>query len=282
MSVEEDQLRRALAASEERLQGTLSDLEAARREIGQADVARDRFFAMLVHELRMPLSPILNMAQVLEEDPLLPSRHRDGVAVIRRNVELEVRLVDDLLNLTRVAYGKLELALTEIDVAGKLREVLSGFDRQIREKRLIVTMRLEAADHRVRADPVRLHQILSNLIHNAVKFTPEAGRITVRSKNTWGAHRLVLKVADNGIGIERALLQRIFQPFEQGNGDIPRRFGGLGLGLAVCKSLVEAHKGTLTARSAGQGKGAAFTVRLPLAAPPPRRKRSKLPAPGAL
>lgn len=268
MSLEEDRLRRALAASEARLRGTLLDLEAARREIGEANAARERFLAMLVHELRMPLAPVLNMAQVLEQDPLLPSWHRDGVALIRRNVELEVRLVDDLLNLTRVSYGKLELALTELDAAGKLRDVLAGFDRQVREKRLLVTLRLEASDHRIHADPVRLHQIFSNLIHNAVKFTPEGGRITVQSKNTWGSRRLVLKVADNGIGIEPALLERIFQPFEQGNGDIPRRFGGLGLGLAVCKSLVEAHKGSLTARSAGRGKGASFTVRLPLASPP--------------
>ncbi len=271
MSAEEDQLRQALAASEERLQSTLSDLAAARREAGEANVARDRFLAMLVHELRLPLTPVLIMAQILEEDPLLSSWHRDTVTTIRRNVELEARLVDDLLNLTRVAHGKLELALAEIDVAGKLREVLAGFDHQVREKRLTVALGLEASDHRVRADPVRLHQILSNLIHNAIKFTPAAGRITVRSKNTWGARRLVLTVADTGIGIEPALLQRIFQPFEQGNGEITRRFGGLGLGLAVCKSLVEAHHGTLTARSAGRGKGATFTLGLPLAAPPRSR-----------
>lgn len=265
MSGEEDRLRQALAASEERLQSTLSDLAAARREAGTANLARDRFLAMLVHELRLPLTPVLIMAQILEEDPSLSSWHRDTVATIRRNVELEARLVDDLLNLARVNHGKLELALTEIDVAGKLREVLAGFDHQMREKRLTLVLRLEASDHRVHADPVRLHQILSNLVHNAIKFTPAAGRITVQSKNT-GARRLVLRVADTGIGIEPSLLERIFQPFEQGNGEITRKFGGLGLGLAVCKSLVEAHDGTLTARSAGRGKGAVFTLGLPLAA----------------
>src|SRR4051794_4559998 len=266
---EEDRLRQALAATEERLRATLSDLEEARHEIEAQGAARERSLAVLIHELRMPLTPALLMAQLLEDDPALSLQHREAAATIRRNVELEARLVNDLFDLTRIAYDKLELALAEIDLAGKLREVLADFDRQIRDNGLAVVLRLQAADHRVHADPMRLRQILWNLIHNALKFTPRDGRITIQSKSA-GPRRLVLEVTDTGIGIEPDLLSRIFLPFEQGARDVTRRFGGLGLGLAVCKSLVEAHGGTLSARSEGRGKGAAFRLELPLAAAGPR------------
>src|SRR3954463_10959079 len=262
---EEDRLRQALAAAEERLRATLSDLAEARLEIEALGAARDRSLAVLIHELRMPLTPALLMTQLLEDDTSLSSQHREAAATIRRNIEHEARLINDLFDLTRIAYDKLELTLTEVDVAGKLREVLDDFDRQVREKGLAVVLRLQAADHRVDADPVRLRQILWNLLHNALKFTPRDGLITIRSESA-GARRLALEVTDTGIGIEPDLLQRIFLPFEQGARDVTRRFGGLGLGLAVCKSLVEAHGGTLSARSEGRGKGAAFTLELPLAA----------------
>src|SRR6185369_14609710 len=162
---EEDRLRQALAATEERLQTTLSDLAEARHEIEALGAARDRSLAVLIHELRMPLTPALLMAQLLEDDLSLSPQHRETAATIRRNVELEARLVNDLFDLTRIAYDKLELALTEVDLAGKLTEVLADFDRQAREKGLAVVLRLQAADHRVHADPVRLRQILWNLIH---------------------------------------------------------------------------------------------------------------------
>ncbi len=281
----EEELRQALAATEERLRATLLDLEQARREAGEMGAARDRSLALLVHELRMPLAPALIMAQILESDPSLSPQHRETAANIRRNIELESRLISDLFDLTRIAYDKLELALTTVDAGEKLREVLVGFDGQVREKGLAVVLRLQAVDHRVYADPVRLRQVLWNLIHNAVKFTPRDGLITVRSENT-GTRRLLLEVVDTGIGIEPDLLQRIFRPFEQGSRDVTRAFGGLGVGLAVSKSLVEAHGGTLAARSEGRGKGTVFTLDLPLAAAPPKRlpkrKTSLGPQPPAL
>jgi signal transduction histidine kinase len=264
---EEDRLRQALAATEERLRATLSDLEEARHEIEVQGAARERSLAVLIHELRMPLTPALLMARLLEDDASLSPQHRETAATIRRNVELESRLVNDLFDLTRIAYDKLELTLAEVDLAGKLREVLADFDRQVRDNGLAVVLRLQADDHRVAADPVRLRQILWNLIHNALKFTPRDGRITIRSASA-GPRRLALEVADTGIGIAPDLLQRIFLPFEQGARDVTRKFGGLGLGLAVCKSLVEAHGGTLSARSEGPGKGAAFLLELPLAGVP--------------
>jgi signal transduction histidine kinase len=124
-------------------------------------------------------------------------------------------------------------------------------------------VQLLATDHRVRADPMRLHQVLWNLLHNAVKFTPDDGRIVVRSENSQSL--LILEVADTGIGIAPDVLSRIFDPFEQGSREVTKKFGGLGIGLAVCKGLVEAHGGTLTAWSEGLGKGAVFTLQLPLA-----------------
>jgi len=259
-------LREALATSEERLKATLSELEAARRQIGDANAVKDRFLAILVHELRVPLTPMLLTAQTLEEDLSLSPQQRQQIATIRHNAELESRLVGDLLDLTRISHGKLELMLDEFEVDRKLREALAGFDAQIREKRLAVVLRLQAADHRVCADPLRLQQVFWNLFHNAFKFTPTDGRITIRSENT-GSRRLVVEVADTGIGIEPDVLPLIFHPFEQGDRAVTRKFGGLGLGLAVSKSLVEAHGGTLTAWSEGRGRGAVFTLELPLAAP---------------
>lgn len=264
LASERSRLRKALASSEERLKATLSELEAARRELGGASAVKDRFLASLVHELRVPLTPMLLTAQMLEEDLSLSPQQRQQVTTIRRNVELESRLVSDLLDLTRIAHGKLELRLTEIEVDRKLREALAGFDAQIREKRLTVVLRLQAADHRVYADPLRLQQVFWNLFHNAVKFTPAEGRILIRSENA-DARRLVVEVADTGIGIEPDALPLIFHPFEQGDRELTRTFGGLGLGLAVSKSLTEAHEGTLTAWSEGRGQGAVFTLELPLA-----------------
>ena len=258
---EETRLRRALAACEERLQSTLAELDAARR---QASEDRDRSLAVVVHELRIPLAPMLVMAEVLEGDAELSPRQREAAATIRRSIELEARLVDDLSDLTRVAFGKLQLALAETDAERKLQEVLVGCDRQVKEKRLALVLRLGATDHCVLADPARLHQILWNLLYNAVKFTPPYGSITVRSENPQ-PRRLVLQVTDTGMGIEPELLQRIFEPFVQGGKDVARKFGGLGIGLAISKSLVEAQGGTLTAWSEGLGKGAVFTLELPLA-----------------
>jgi signal transduction histidine kinase len=260
------QLRQALAVSEERLRSTLAELEAARSQAREASAARDRVLAMLVHELRVPLTPMLAMTELLEKDFTLSSRQHEAAATIRRNVELEARLIEDLFELTRIASGKLALALAETDAAGELREVLESCERQVREKRLAVVLRLLAADHRVYADPVRLHQILWNLLHNAIKFTPAEGQITVRSANTGG--RLLLEVTDTGIGIEPDVLSRIFNVFEQGSSEVTRRFGGLGVGLAVSKRLAEAHGGTLSAASAGPGKGSVFTLELPLTAKP--------------
>ncbi len=246
------------------MRSTLAELEAARSQAREASAARDRVLAMLVHELRVPLMPMLAMTGLLEKDFSLSPRQRKAASTIRRSVELEARLIEDLFELTRIASGKLTLAIAETDAEDKLREILEGSQQQVREKRLAIVLRLLAADHRVHADPVRLHQILWNLLHNAIKFTPAEGQITVCSANTGG--RLLLEVADTGIGIEADVLPHVFDLFEQGSREVTRRFGGLGLGLAVSKDLAEAHGGTLTASSPGPGKGSVFTLELPLEA----------------
>lgn len=250
---------------EARLRAALLELEATRHRASEDKATRERALAILAHELRGPLMPILVMAHVLETDPTLSARQQAAAASIRRNVEAEDRLIADLFDLTRIATGKMELALADPDVERELREVLSGCSREIADKGLTVVTELLADDHRVRADPIRLYQVLWNLLHNAVKFTPAGGTITVRSTNGRPG-RLVVELADTGIGIEPHLLPRIFDPFEQGGGEVNRRSGGLGLGLAICKGLVDAHGGALAVRSDGPGKGATFTLELPLAA----------------
>ena len=228
----------------------------------QSLVSKDHVLAMVSHELRAPLTAMTFAAESLQRDEQLPGQHQKAAATILHGVELESRLIDNLLDVTRIANGKLELQFTETDAEAVLREALSLCDDKIRVKGLEVSLQLEAQTHRVRADSLHLQQVLWNLLHNAVKFTPAAGRIAIRSWSS--AEWLGLEVADTGIGIAPDVLPHIFDPFQQGGREVTRSFGGLGLGLAICKSVVEAHGGRLTVRSEGRGKGAAFTLALPL------------------
>lgn len=238
---------------------------AARRKAETANVSKDRLLALVSHELRAPLTPMVLAAETLRRDEALSGRHRQAAAAIVRSVELESRLIEDLLDLTRIANGKLELRFAETDAEAVLREVLALCESETRIKEIEVSVRLEAPSHQIRADSFRLQQVLWNLLHNAVKFTPAAGRIMIRSwsSSDW----LGLEVADTGIGIEPDVLPRIFDPFEQGSRDVTRSFGGLGLGLSISRSVVEAHGGRLTVRSEGRGRGSVFALVLPLSPP---------------
>jgi PAS domain S-box-containing protein len=238
------------------------DLLRAKEAAEAANAAKDQFLAALSHELRTPLAPVLMTASVLEQDDSLPERVREDLAMIRRNIELEARLIDDLLDLTRVSRGKLELHCEAVDVHVVLRDAVQtccGSD--INNKRLILTMNLEAARHFVWADAARLAQVCWNLIRNAVKFTPSGGRIDVATRDLPDGH-VQISVRDTGIGIEADLLPRIFNAFEQGSRDTTRRFGGLGLGLAISKALIDQHRGRICVHSDGHGRGAVFTVEL--------------------
>lgn len=241
----------------------LRTLRAERRlaESEAANRAKDHFLAVLSHELRTPLTPVLTTVQLLERRTDLPADLREPLAMIRRNVELEARLIDDLLDLTRISRGKLDLHFQRVDVHELLAEVLEICGRDFEMKRITLTTDLAARRRFVDADPARLQQVFWNLVKNAVKFTPEGGRVHVRSRE--GADGVVqVQVIDSGAGIEPAVLPRIFEAFEQGGRDVTRLFGGLGLGLAISKALMDLHGGSITAESPGKGLGATFTIEL--------------------
>jgi two-component system CheB/CheR fusion protein len=235
-------------------------LKQAKEAADAANRTKDQFLAVLSHELRTPLTPVLAVASSLEADPGAPASIHADMELVRRNVELETKLIDDLLDLTRITQGKLDLSFEAVDVHALLRNALATCQEEIRAKRLQIPTQLHAQQHYVWADQARLQQVFWNLIRNATKFTPERGTISVRSHND--GNRVQIQVADTGIGIEPEALPRIFNAFEQTERTRSHRFGGLGLGLAIAKSLVDLHKGRLTAESAGINQGATFTVEL--------------------
>ena len=238
-------------------------MQQAKDEAEQANKTKDHFLAVLSHELRTPLTPILAATQLMEEDAALSPDLLESVRMIRRNTELEARLIDDLLDFTKINRDKLGLHIAPVDLHERLKHVLAMCHDEITAKALVVTVETQARQHHVAADSARLQQILWNVLKNAVKFTPAGGRITIRSDNPT-VEQISVVVQDTGMGIEPSLLSRLFNAFEQGGSDITRQFGGLGLGLAISKGLVDLHGGTLVADSDGQGKGAKFTLTLPI------------------
>ena len=225
-----------------------------------ANRAKDQFLAVLSHELRTPLTPVLTAIQILGEEPGLGADLRSLLDIIQRNVELEARLIDDLLDLTRITNGKLQLHPEVVDVHALLRAAIDISGADLRGKNLHLDLHLDAVRHHVMGDPARLQQVFWNLIKNAVKFTPAEGRIAIRSRNDGGL--LHVEVADTGIGIEPHILPHIFNAFEQGEKTITRKFGGLGLGLAISRMLIDLHGGSIAAASEGADRGATFSVDL--------------------
>jgi len=256
--------QRESAEDRERL---LASEQAARQIAEEANRAKDRFLAMLSHELRTPLTPVLAGTRLIEQIPDLPEAARAGVLMIRRNIELEARLIDDLLDLTRVANGKLSLALETVDVHEVIDAVLELFHSEIQVKQQDVHVDLRAQHHYVRGDRARLQQMFWNLVRNAAKFTPDGGHIYVRTRDE--RMHVQIEVEDTGIGIAQEQIGKLFRAFEQGSHNMTRQFGGLGLGLSVTKALTEAHGGTVSARSPGAHCGATFTIVLPTAMPRP-------------
>jgi signal transduction histidine kinase/HAMP domain-containing protein len=229
------------------------------QEKARSNLAKDQFLAMLSHELRTPLTPVLASALELESQPELPKDIHESLQMIRRNVELEARLIDDLLDLTRIDRGKVQLNFEVVDAHTLLQNALEICQAEIDRKHLARSLNLGAQKVHMRADPARLQQIFWNLINNAVKFTPQNGQITIITSNHSGG-QLCVEIADTGMGIESETLPKIFDAFEQGG---RTQSGGLGLGLAISKTLAEAHKGTITAKSAGRDKGSTFTLVFP-------------------
>jgi PAS domain S-box-containing protein len=258
----------------------LEDAQRARLDAENASRMKDDFLATLSHELRTPLAPVLPLLNALEKSP--PDsleKLRSDLAIIRRNVELDARLIDDLLDLTRISRGKLELMRTSVDAHQVVAHALSICQTpESREKRLIIETDFTASHVTVFAESTRLEQIFWNLISNAIKFTPPHGTIRVATRNSDNDH-LEITVSDNGAGIDPDTIPRLFSAFEQGDRNVTRRFGGLGLGLAICKALTQLHHGTITATSPGKGHGATFTVTLPLTADQIPAERAPIPAP---
>jgi PAS domain S-box-containing protein len=248
----------------------VTDLKAqkAAAEAQAANQAKDRFLANLSHELRTPLTPALALVSGLEGDERLPEDVRGQLAMMRRNLELEARLIDDMLDLTRIARGKIELRREAADLGQILEHAVQTMERDVMAKRLRLVTHLSSGDCLLTGDAPRLTQVFWNLLHNAVKFTPQGGALTVRSRKEpasgQGLGWFVVEIADTGIGIEPDTLGHIFDAFDQGAPGTASRFGGLGLGLAISKAIVEMHGGSLVAVSGGKGQGATFTVRLPV------------------
>jgi HAMP domain-containing protein/signal transduction histidine kinase len=244
------------------LQNRQEELQTTNLELAEkarSNLAKDQFLAMLSHELRTPLTPVLASALALESEPALPPEVHESLQMIRRNVELEARLIDDLLDLTRIDRGKVQLNFEVVDAHTLLQNALEICQAEIDRKHLKRSLNLAARKVHLRADPARLQQIFWNLINNAVKFTPSDGQISISTNNT-SKGELRVEIADTGLGIESEALPKIFDAFEQGG---RTQLGGLGLGLAISKALVEAHEGTITAQSAGRNKGSTFTLVFP-------------------
>ena len=235
--------------------------ESAQAEAEEANAAKDRFLAMLSHELRTPLSPIVHAVTLLEDGECPPAM-RECLATIRRNVRLEARLIDDLLDLARIRNGKLRLEIQPVDVHEVLRHALEICRPEMATRRLRVEEKLDATSTHVHGDAARLQQVFWNLLTNAAKFSPEDSAVEVRTFSENG--RVAVEVTDRGVGIAPEKLARIFDAFEQG---ARQPQAGLGLGLAICKALVEMHGGEIAAHSEGIDRGARFVIHLPCVSP---------------
>ena len=238
-----------------------AELKRQKEAAESANAAKDRFLATLSHELRTPLTPILIWAGGMANDPSLPPEIDEGLQMICRNIELEARLIDDLLDLTRIARGKLKLHLRKSDAHDLLGHAMEIVRDEISSRKLKLAVELNASDHLVVADESRLQQVFWNVLKNASKFTPGQGAVTVRTSNP-RPQALHIEISDTGIGIAPDNLERIFEAFEQGG----TRREGLGLGLAISKAIVEMHSGSIRAYSDGPGKGAKFVIDLQTAA----------------
>jgi signal transduction histidine kinase len=264
----EASLRENNDALEARVEARTAALREARDEAERAGRTKDDFLAALSHELRTPLNPVLLIASDAANNPAFPAEARALFATIRKNVELEARLIDDLLDLTRIMRGKLALNLRPRDIHGILHDAIANVRPDLEEKKITLQLDLAATQQQVLADDVRLQQVFWNIVKNATKFTAEGGTITVSTRDALNDASVVVSITDTGIGLSRDELARIFDAFSQGDhavGGRSHRFGGLGLGLTISRSLVEQHHGVLSASSAGRGKGSTFTITLPWA-----------------
>ena len=247
-------LRMGLFMERRRIEYELHD-EKAKAEAASA--AKDRFLAMASHELRSPLTPVLLWASGTVQERNLSPDLQDGLEMVCRNVQLEARMIDDMLDLTRITRGKLSLQRRPTDSHELIGHAIEIVRSEIDARHLNLCLALDAPEHTVLADSTRLQQVFWNVLRNACKFTPEGGTISVRSFNEEG-DKLCIEITDSGVGLEAQSLEKIFEPFEQ----VDSRKEGLGLGLAISKAIMTMHDGTIGARSDGLGRGTTFLITL--------------------
>jgi len=268
LALKNEQLQRSADERAQRIRA-----EAARAEAEAANNAKDRFLAMLSHELRTPLSPVLHAVALMEEDDC-PPNVRELLETIRRNVQLEARLIDDLLDLARIRNGKLQLHLESADVHDLIRRAAQICEPDILKQHLELQLVLKATRLKLSADPARILQIFWNLINNAIKYSTSGGFITLTTADEAETGCVRVEIADSGIGIHPDRIGKIFDAFEQAHDE---NGIGLGLGLAICRVLAEMHGGRIEARSPGPGQGSVFTIILPAVAGEIERTRLDAP-----
>jgi PAS domain S-box-containing protein len=263
----------------EREREVLLDLErAAKAEAERANILKDEFLATLSHELRTPLNAILGWTQILQSTPAHPETSTRALGSISRNARLQAQLVDDLLDMSRVSLGKFVVNVQPTNLATVVEQAIAAVTPAATAKGIAIESHLSVPDSRVAGDPDRLQQVFWNVLTNAVKFTPEGGVVRVRLEST-STHASVI-VEDTGQGIAADFLPFVFERFRQADGSTSRRHGGLGIGLALVRQLVELHGGSVRAESAGLGEGARFTVTLPATRSVLARETAPVQAPG--
>ena len=259
------QQRDELKLATEEITRLLKESRQTSQALQEAHQRKDEFLAMLAHELRNPLAPVRNAVEILRLQGLSETDVEQAREIISRQVSHMARLVDDLLDVARIARGKVRIRTEPCNLADILRQTTEDYRPTLAAAG--ISLQLEIVDQKIPilGDPVRLAQVVGNLLHNVRKFTPEGGRVDVRVERDLEHHLAIVVVHDTGTGMNESVINRLFEPFSQADQTFDRDKGGLGLGLALVKGLIELHSGTVIAESAGQGLGSTFTLRLPLA-----------------
>jgi PAS domain S-box-containing protein len=247
----------------ERVKLTMRE-RASREEAEAANRLKDEFLATLSHELRTPLNAVLGWARILQRGDLDPAMQKRALDVINRNCGAQLGLINDLLDMSRIMNGRLVMDVVMLRLSDVVDAAVEAARPTADDRGITLTVASEPETPPVLADPDRLQQVVANLLGNALKFTPRGGRVRVRLGHT--GSKVILTVSDNGIGIAGDLLSHVFDRFRQGDGSMSRAHGGLGLGLAIVRHIVELHGGTVQASSEGPGQGATFSVAVPVAA----------------
>lgn len=243
----------------------LTHLKLAQQDLSQALRGRDQFMAALSHELRTPLNVILGWVQILRSNPNDIDMVKQALDTLERNANLQRDLIEDLLDMSRIVTGQMSLEKRPVDLKALLEDIINSCQAKAREKSIQIHLEVAPSPLVIMADQKRSHQMIAHIIFNAIKFNHENGQVFVKLSFDQNANCAVIAVKDTGKGIDPAFLPHVFERFQQENMSTNRSYGGLGLGLAICKTIVAQHHGEISVASAGEGKGATFTVRLPLA-----------------